>query len=78
MFKHDPKDKKKMDLDSLDELISKCEDSMISPFKKKKAEAVIEVDPPESDADEKEEHSDFKDMDMEDLIKMYQEMKDRK
>jgi len=31
-------DSKKMDLENLDELIAKCEESMIQPFRKKKVE----------------------------------------
>jgi hypothetical protein len=67
-------DPKKMDMDILDQIISKCEDHMISPFKKKSA-VVAEVEPEEGDegSDEGDEKSDLSDMDLEDLLKMYQE-----
>lgn len=75
-------DKRQIDLDNLDELIGKCEDSMISPFRKKKAEVEVELGPesaeeaigaPEEDAPA----SDLEDMDLRDLISMYNELKDR-
>jgi hypothetical protein len=74
-------DTKKMDIESLDELIAKCEDSMVEPFKKKKAMAV-EVEPEseemtsEDDADTSEK-PDMNDMDLEDLVRMYSEMKEK-
>jgi hypothetical protein len=64
---------KKMDLESLDELISLCEDKMIGPFRKKKE------DEPEGPAEpEKEEGPDMSDMDMDDLIEAYESAKSQK
>ena len=74
-------DLKKMDLDSLDELISRCEDSMCQPFKKKKAEP---IEQPESESDESSSEEqpsdkpDLSEMDMDDLLKMYEELKESK
>lgn len=71
-------DTKKMDLDVLDELIGKCEDSMVHPFKKDKAVA-IEIEPEEGGGEEAapEEHDkpDLSDMDLEDLIEAWQAIK---
>lgn len=71
-------DKKKMDLENLDALISKCEDSMVSPFKKKKAEVAVEVAPEDSGDEGEDDKPDMSDMDLEDLVKMYQELKEAK
>lgn len=68
--------KKKMDLESIDELISLCEDKMVSPFKKKKPDAVVVA--VEEDEDEVSEKPDLGEMDMDDLIRMYEEMKSKK
>ena len=74
-------DLKKMDMDSLDELIRKCEDSMISPFRKKKEPVVEEEDRrffvDKAEEDSGEEKPDLSDMDMEELLRMYQQMKDK-
>jgi len=67
-------DTKKMDLESLDELISLCEDKMVSPFRKKKED---EPGEPE-EVEEKEEKPDLSDMDMDDLIEAYESAKTRK
>jgi hypothetical protein len=82
---------KKMDLESLDELISKCEDAMVHPFKKKKAVVAVEVKPgdegsdqeekaesPEEEVAEDDAKPDLSDMDMEDLLKLYEEIKGSK
>lgn len=71
--------KKKMDLESIDELIGLCEDRMVSPFKKKKPDAVaLVVEDEEEEHDEGEDKPDLEDMDMDDLIRMYEEMKSKK
>lgn len=69
-------DKKKMDLSALDELIAKCEDSMVGRFRKK----APEPEPEEVEEEESSEEAkpDLDDMDLEDLVRMYQEMQDRK
>ncbi|MGM7592087.1 hypothetical protein ACSSNN_23970 [Escherichia coli] len=75
---------KKMDLDTLDELISKCEDAMVSPFKKKPAVAVeIEGSPAEeakeSPEEEKaEDKNGLGESDLDDLLEMYQSLKGKK
>jgi len=70
-------DIKKMDLDSLDELIGKCEDAMCHPFKKKK-EATPEVEPEAEEASDEQdsaEKPELSEMDMDELLGMYEEMK---
>ncbi len=78
MFKE--KDSKKMDLDILDELIAKCENSMVSPFKKKKPEVKIEPEMDE-ETDEGEEQpeqeSDFTDDEIQELIEALKAKKDQ-
>lgn len=73
-------DKKKMDIDSLDELIGKCEDSMVGRFRKKAPEPEMEEgEEEEASEDEHEEGKpDLADMDLEELIEMYQRMQDEK
>ena len=66
---------KKMDLESLDELISMCEDKMVSPFRKKQDDEPSE---PEPAAEEKEGKPDISDMDMDDLIEAYESAKSQK
>jgi len=66
-------DSKKMDLENLDELIAKCEESMIQPFRKKKK---VEEAPLESEEEEEEVKSDLSPEDMEELIRMYMEAKE--
>lgn len=72
-------DIKKMDLDSLDELIGRCEDSMCQPFKKKKAAEQLEQPEAamseESSSEEQTDKPDLSDMDMDDLLALYEEMK---
>jgi hypothetical protein len=76
-------DKNKMDIENLDELISMCEDKMVSPFKKKKS-AMVAVIKPEDDGEEMAETEDegegkkpdLSDVDMEDLLEMYKGMKE--
>ena len=85
--------KQKVDLESLDELISRCEDSMINPFKKKKAAIAVEIAPEEGSPEEESKESpdeeasegdaegdkpDMSEMDMDDLLRMYEEMKSKK
>lgn len=68
-------DIKKMDIDSLDELIAKCEDAMVHPFKKK--EVALEVGPEEA-LEQEEEKPDLSEMDMDELLQLYEEMKQAK
>lgn len=71
--------KKKMDLESIDELISLCEDKMVSPFKKKKDVAMeVELKPEEDAEEENAEKPSLGDADISDLIRMYEEMKSKK
>jgi hypothetical protein len=72
-------DSKKMDIENLDELIGKCEDSMVSPFKKKKdaEEGSAEEEAAESPDEESAEKPDLSDMDLDDLLKLYSDIKDR-
>ena len=95
MFKFKKKEAQDADVSILDELIGKCEDSMVSPFKKAKAVAV-EVKPEEgsdkeeatetpaeekaegADDDESKEKPDLSDMDLQDLLKLYEEIKAKK
>lgn len=75
---------KKMALESLDGLIAKCEEAMISPFKKKKKVDLEAAPEREEDEGEHETESmagkaskpDLSDMDLEELLEMYQSMKD--
>ncbi len=60
---------KKIDMSVLDELIGKCEESMVSPFKKA---AVIEVEEPEKS---KEEDPEADDETLQELIEMYKKIK---
>lgn len=78
MFKSKKTDK--MDMDILDQIIGKCEDKMVSPFKKKTV--AVEMEPAEGTADEESlespgeesaEKPDLSDMDLADLLKLYQE-----
>lgn len=74
---------KKMELESLDELIGKCEESMISPFKKKKPEVEVAVLSEEDDDAEHETEnmpgpdagSGLSPEDLEQLFEMYTNMK---
>ncbi len=68
-------DTKQMDLDCLDELIGKCEDSMVAPFRKKKAkpEAKPEVEAKDESDDKKK--PDLSEMEMDELLEMYRDMK---
>jgi hypothetical protein len=67
-------DNKKMDLESLDELISLCEDKMVKPFRKKQDD-----EPGEPEAvEEPEEKPDMSEMDMDDLIEAYESAKGNK
>ena len=76
-------DKSKMDVENLDELIGMCEDKMVSPFKKKKA-AMVAVVSPEGEEEEDSEmmaegedkKPDLSEMDLEDLLEMYKDMKE--
>lgn len=64
-----------MDIENLDELISMCEDKMVSPFKKKAPKIEEkEVEEPE-EMEETEEKSDISDMDKDALLEMYQNIK---
>lgn len=72
-----PNDLQKMDLDNLDELIAKCEDSMVHPFKKKKEPPMKEEMPMEME-EEGEEKPDLSEVDMEELLRMYQDLKEDK
>jgi hypothetical protein len=91
-FKFNKKQAQEADQDILSELIAKCEDSMVSPFKKAKAVAV-EVKPEDAEEasespaeetaegpedDESKGKPDLSDMDMDDLLKLYEEIKSRK
>lgn len=68
-------DMKKMDLENLNELIGLCEDKMVSPFKKKKPEPdAVEVEEEETDGADGEK-PDLSEMDMEDLLELYNDMK---
>ncbi len=77
------RDVQKMDMDALDELIAKCEDSMVRPFSKKKQAVAIEIDPEggeeggEEDGDAGDGKPDLSDMDLRDLLELYQEQKGR-
>lgn len=73
-------DKKKMDLDSLDELIAKCEDAMVGRFRKKAPEPEMEEGEEEEAPEEEHEEAkpDLEDMELEDLIEMYQRLQDEK
>lgn len=70
-------DIQKIDVESLDELIAACEDKMISPFRKKKKEP--EALEPEAEIADTEEEApaspDLSDMDLEELLEAYREMK---
>jgi hypothetical protein len=68
-------DVSKMDIESLDELIKKCEDAMVHPFKKKKEASVAIAIEPEPEQEEQEDKPDLSEMDMDDLLRMYEEMK---
>ena len=70
--------KKKMDLESIDELIGLCEDKMVSPFKKKKPDAVVVAVEEEDEEETSEDKPDMEDTDLSDLIRMYEEMKAKK
>jgi len=71
------KDSRKIDLDILDDLIGQCEDSMVHPFKKKKAVAIA-IEPEEKEeSEDHEEKPDLSEMDMEELLQLYSEMKDK-
>jgi len=64
-------DPKKIDMDILDQIISKCEDHMVSPFKKKAAVAV-EVKPDDSDQEPDDDDKDgLSDDDLAELIQNY-------
>jgi hypothetical protein len=67
-------DTKQLDIENLDAIIAKCEDGMISPFKKKKA---AEPEPEAAEAGDEGEGDkpDLSDMDLDDLVSMYQDMK---
>lgn len=73
----------KIDLDSLDELIGKCEDAMVRPFKKKK-EIEVEIEPADEEEEEHDEASesegkaDLSDMDLDELVEMYKDLKEKK
>ena len=76
-------DKSKMDVENLDELIGMCEDKMVSPFKKKKAAMVAVVSPEgesevdgEMMAEGEDKKPDLSEMDLEDLLEMYKDMKE--
>lgn len=62
-------DSKQIDLDNLDSIIKRCEASMVSPWKKKPAPE------PEAKAAPEEPKSDLDDMDLEDLMRTYEEIK---
>lgn len=91
MFKFNKKQAQEADQDILSELIAKCEDSMVLPFKKKAAVAIeVKPDPEEAeessdemkaegaDDDESKEKPDLSDMDLQDLLKLYEEIKSKK
>ena len=83
-MKFSKKQGQEADKSILDDLISQCESSMVAPFKKKKAVAVEAI--PEECSDEEEgddepkesDKPDLSDMDMEDLVELYKEIKARK
>lgn len=62
------------DNDVFDEIISKCEKKMASPFKK---EVAIEVEPSEDEEAEvvETEKSDISEEDLQKLLEMYQQLK---
>lgn len=68
-------DIQKIDVESLDELIAACEDKMISPFRKKKKEVALEIEPENADEEEADPASDLSAMDLEELLEAYREMK---
>lgn len=73
------KDIKDIDLELLQDLLSKCEDSMGRPFKKKKVEVEVKAEPEEEsevELDSDDEDSSMEDMDLQDLIEMYKQLKD--
>jgi hypothetical protein len=63
-------DTKSLDIQNLDSIIAKCEDAMVSPFKKKK-----ESEAPAEEVAGESEKPDLSDMDLQDLVSMYQDMK---
>ena len=67
-------DKCKIDVENLNELIGLCEDKMVSPFKKKKPEVKAEKE--ETAEVEKKEKPDLSDMDIDDLVSMYKDLKE--
>lgn len=81
-------DVRKMDLDSLDDLIKQCEDAMVRPLSKKKTVELTLLDEndegegesehqyDESESDE-EAKPDLSEMDLEDLLEAYRDLKDR-
>jgi hypothetical protein len=69
-------DVNKIDTENLDELIKMCEDSMISPFKKKKAAVEVVPEQEESAEQPKEPKEDLSEMDLQDLLEMYKELKE--
>lgn len=71
-------DDKQTDIANLDEIIKRCEASMVGKFKKKDAEPVaVEIDAKDGD-EEGDDKPDMDGMDLEELLRMYQEMKDGK
>jgi hypothetical protein len=71
------KDFKKLDLQNLDEIIKRCEEQMISPFRKKKEpEMEDEGEGEEEVSEEPQEKPDLEGMDLEQLMEMYEKLKD--
>ena len=66
---------KDMDLDILDELIGMCEDSMVSPFKKKKESIVVAEIEPKEEAKEAAQEDDLSEEDLEQLMGLYKKLK---
>lgn len=64
-------DSKDIDLGVLDGIISRCEQKMVSPWKKKPEPAAE----PEPEAAAPEGKPDLEDMDLQDLMRMYEDVK---
>ena len=81
MMKINYKEKiKNVDNDLIDELISKAEEAMLSPLKKKKSEVEVAVEPEEEEESSNEEKPDEEDnidpSDLEKLMELYKSIKE--